>query len=788
MLQSKFSRKSSGFKAQKIFTDRVEPRSVFRTSIQTLGEKPQEIITYYGKGGIGKSSLLKTLYTQAQDVYDTVEGVTLHSIFVSLDAYDFANPVNILMAIRNGVTGDCGLFDYAMLQYCAKAKLNVEEIMQKNSVLSSPVMGVLNELISLGTASACIPTATIQKCVNLIKDHKLRAQYKDDIEEMATLNEFEIFERLPYYLGLCLSYAAEKGHCHVIFLDSYESLLARTEYGTFSVEREEWLQELFLSSQVIRLVIGSRDRLRWDREDPEWGTYLQQHLLNNLSEEDSRWFLHQVPIRDESVVETIVSNAGGVPLYLDMCVSLYESDINAGKPFEMTSAQNGEKIITRYIRHLSPKDKNAIKSLAAPQFFDLPFARSLLQKQQVVYEEDELKQLLEKSIFLPLDESRGVWKVDESVRLHQKADISPEKMTSVLGSMLDCVLEQPEGKNYPHLALVLETVCGQPEILPPLLEKALQAVELFANLGFWGELHTQLAPQVESIDKPLQALAVLEETIYLRRTGRLQAAFELVEAHPLDKELLGSWYYMYAYLRVQIRHLLGYYDESLAGYQALVQEMDLIRPLIPDHVYLAPCMKYADLLFLKGRFQESLALVKKLLQENTAQLADQIELLRIEGHIYRFQQQYAEAELIYRSALTLAQEHDMRACLGKLYTNMTEVLCVRGPEQALEWFQKARDAHTATENGVELGKALAAASAAQTALGRLEEGISLGRQAVETAEKTGYLSGKAFGLTVLCYAYRQAGQTQALAATKAELRQVISRIGVYEYLLERVEA
>jgi tetratricopeptide (TPR) repeat protein len=245
---------------------------------------------------------------------------------------------------------------------------------------------------------------------------------------------------------------------------------------------------------------------------------------------------------------------------------------------------------------------------------------------------------------------------------------------------------------------------------------------------------------------------------------------------------------MYAYLRVQIRHLLGYYDESLAGYQALVQEMDLIRPLIPDHVYLAPCMKYADLLFLKGRFQESLALVKKLLQENTAQLADQIELLRIEGHIYRFQQQYAEAELIYRSALTLAQEHDMRACLGKLYTNMTEVLCVRGPEQALEWFQKARDVHTATENGVELGKALAAASAAQTALGRLEEGISLGRQAVETAEKTGYLSGKAFGLTVLCYAYRQAGQTQALAATKAELHQVISRIGVYEYLLERVEA
>ena len=254
MLKSKFSKKNSGFKAQKIFTDRVEPREVFRQSVLSFGDTPQQIIAYYGKGGIGKSSLLKTLYSEAQDVYNEIGGGEYHSIFVSLDAYDFANPVNILMAIRNGVSGDCGLFDYAMLQYCSKAKLNVEEVMQKNSVLSSPVMSVLSELIALGTASACIPTATIQKCVNLIKDHRLKVRFREDIEEMAGLNEFEIFERLPYYLGLCITGAAENGHFHVVFLDSYESLLSRTEFGTFSVEREDWLKELFLASEAIRIV------------------------------------------------------------------------------------------------------------------------------------------------------------------------------------------------------------------------------------------------------------------------------------------------------------------------------------------------------------------------------------------------------------------------------------------------------------------------------------------------------------------------------------------------------
>lgn len=87
-----------------------------------------------------------------------------------------------------------------------------------------------------------------------------------------------------------------------MYLDSYESLLARTEYGTYSVNNEEWLWELFLSSEAIRIIIASRDRLRWDYEDPEWTDYMQQHLLENLSEEDSRWFLEQVPINDEAVM------------------------------------------------------------------------------------------------------------------------------------------------------------------------------------------------------------------------------------------------------------------------------------------------------------------------------------------------------------------------------------------------------------------------------------------------------------------------------------------------------
>lgn len=130
------------------------------------------------EGGIGKTSLLKNLYTTAEKILPRTRPEKISNIFISLDAYDYANPVNIMMGIRNGIREDCGLFDYALLQYCAKAKLSPEDIIDRHHFLSSPVMDVLNEVISLGTASAMIPTAILKKCVGLVQDAQIKKNIK----------------------------------------------------------------------------------------------------------------------------------------------------------------------------------------------------------------------------------------------------------------------------------------------------------------------------------------------------------------------------------------------------------------------------------------------------------------------------------------------------------------------------------------------------------------------------------------------------------------------------------
>jgi translation initiation factor RLI1 len=153
MLTSKFKKNNKTFRATKIFTDRQEPKDVFKESLNAFlsNLKKGEIIVYYGVGGIGKTKLIKELYGMTDDAVklNKCDG-NVNKIYVSLDVYDYSNPVNVLIAIRKQLKIDCGLFDYALLQYSAKTRNTVEDISRKLSGIDGPLLDVINELMSLG--------------------------------------------------------------------------------------------------------------------------------------------------------------------------------------------------------------------------------------------------------------------------------------------------------------------------------------------------------------------------------------------------------------------------------------------------------------------------------------------------------------------------------------------------------------------------------------------------------------------------------------------------------------
>ncbi len=206
--------------------------SEFIKSLEAFSNESKngEILVFYGVGGIGKTKLIRKLYEETDQILLKSEHkTTINKVHISLDAYDYSNPVNVLMNIRKQLSISCPLFDYALLAYSVKTKQNEQDVSRRFSGLKGPVFDIINELISLGMGSVSIPSNILRKAADLVSDIHIKMKFKEEVEAINGYTESEIYQRLPYYLGISINHAAEKGTRHVIFIDSYESLLLRVK-------------------------------------------------------------------------------------------------------------------------------------------------------------------------------------------------------------------------------------------------------------------------------------------------------------------------------------------------------------------------------------------------------------------------------------------------------------------------------------------------------------------------------------------------------------------------------
>ena len=65
--------------------------------------------------------------------------------------------------------------------------------------------------------------------------------------------------------------------------------------------------------------------------DEDWAGNMNQHLLGELSEVDTSYFLHEAGIRDVVLNQEIYRVTKGVPVYLDLVVDNYYHTIQRGE-------------------------------------------------------------------------------------------------------------------------------------------------------------------------------------------------------------------------------------------------------------------------------------------------------------------------------------------------------------------------------------------------------------------------------------------------------------------------
>jgi len=376
--------------AQRQFTDRERPQKSFLKALENINNHEYSILTYYGVGGIGKSSLkrhLKTAYLESNEnaIYSSVDfdlesNRIPHKAFRHL-AKDFKENFKVPFTA----------FDLAYTIYWTKAfpeydlKKDGLPFIEEGSVLSSLIDTMESAHGGAGAFMNVIDYG-YRKYNEMAFDNNL----KNEISKLKLLDA----EAIENKLGIFFAYDIDKykeGNPEkkvVIFLDTYEALWQQQRTQANALSQDEWIRDDLVSELPnVLFIICGREKIKWEEVDSEWGKDLNQHMLGSLSEEDAKSFLESCDITDTSIQDEIIKSSEGLPYYLDLCVdTYYRIKDNGGRmAAEEFSEVGEEKIFERFMRYLSHQEQETLKVLANARFYTKELFSLLIEEFKTGY-------------------------------------------------------------------------------------------------------------------------------------------------------------------------------------------------------------------------------------------------------------------------------------------------------------------------------------------------------------------------------------------------------------------
>ncbi len=364
-------------KATKEFTDREEPRKVFWNKYEMLKKNiqdnyPIQVISYYGFGGIGKSSLLHKLKEELHEkepnakmeFLDFEKLVELHNNLIDIlksirqdlkDRYQFTFPIFDLVTY---------VYETKLGKTATKPELN--SIFDENKELNF-LKDVITEIPLIGTISKVISYADRGR--NLLKERLQNNLLKERLEELENSSVEEIKENLAYYFSLDFAENIKNETVpFVFFIDTYEKLVNELTQVGDVLKNDLWLRGddgLILRIPNVIWVIAGREKLKWEEMDSSWEGTLEQHLLGNLSFQDTSHFLKTAGIEREELIHELYDLTHGTPMYLDMCVDTFiklkQKNI---EPKIEDFGTDTTKLIKRFLMYMNDTERDFSTMLA----------------------------------------------------------------------------------------------------------------------------------------------------------------------------------------------------------------------------------------------------------------------------------------------------------------------------------------------------------------------------------------------------------------------------------------
>lgn len=565
-------------RAASYFTDREEPRSVFWNTVDEIQMNRDDfrIITYYGFGGIGKSTLLKKIAEELREKnlrngeLSVRDEATITYVLYNLETS--TDMIDILWHLRYELSKNnpdiaFPMFDTAFLRfeevsgenrsYKSQAKepeySNVKSFLfkaAKDYVPGVSTAGTIYEYVKMGR-KALLDLPFFRN--NPDEEQKELLEYLSEIGDYADSDQInELNQNLPVFFAYDLKKAALQSNTPlIIMLDTFELLEEARKKNDKSSEfsYREWLLNtseglLFQIPNIVWVLAGREKIFEYSHKN------ISEHLLGDLSEADTYLFLEKKGVLDPDIQKRIYEVTEGTPIFIDVCCEIYDSLKSRGEePTVDSFTMKKEEVIERYVGRLSDTDRKVIRFMACmgrwikDDFTDA--YDSTYGNKSAINDDSSYEKIIRSSMIGKDEEERFFLHKTVMDAIYNDRDYTADQKTSGIRNIVNLDLRRIEDElsgdkrinqlqyYFEHLAFMCDQRITSSDEVQLIMDQAeqineeLKSVRLSLILPLWESL-VHLA---ERLNAPYEDLRLFKRILIsaYRNNGRYNDALEIAE-------------------------------------------------------------------------------------------------------------------------------------------------------------------------------------------------------------------------------------------------------------------
>lgn len=542
-------------KAEKIFTDREEPRASFWNAYEEIVQDIEnfKVLTYYGIGGIGKTTLMSKL---AQEM----DSKNVKYVSLNFERYESLSKVLILRDFgRKLFQLDKNQFKFYRFRFAIKRyaeetgqsleiKNDTSSFLTNNPLielgldLSESIPDMIEKLPIISTISKAI--TILDKSREIIKNEIDTRNMKKSLIEIQTLEIQKLLDNLDKYFYEDLSEAMlDAKQPLVILLDTYEKF-ADTFSNIEYISTEKWLKNIVSKPQGILWVIAGREKINWESEFEA-----EHHLLENLAYRDAKEFLITASVNEE-LIDGIYELTSGNPVFLDVCVDRnIELINNGGIPTIKDFGESQTKLIERYAKYMDKDVREMAYLLAYLGKWKTEDILKIKEKTNIVkLSITDYNDFIGHSFVIKDNDTFYMTKIVQKVFFENMPDVLKNEFHKLNYSCIEeNIAEGKEEISYVEdvTLLVNEFLKGQPSATETYKNKLVDILENISVLYDKGQLNQELilsskiydyyANKDQTYDE-LKLLAMNRLAIAYKNIGNYTKALDLTEEIYFERE------------------------------------------------------------------------------------------------------------------------------------------------------------------------------------------------------------------------------------------------------------